>query len=474
MRNNEFSAAGEPWEQVLQRMLHASRAIRDQHHNEPLALLGVIYCLRKICISPSYFEESYNNVLINTFKNTVEKVNQHDEIIVAEQLDYLLASIESVTPYSGNENTSVALRHLFSNLRQFDFAVRSEWLKLSLTDWPLEGFSSWFESRLDGLKIEGLHGTPATIKQLFATLFANEKPSSIYDPACGTGGLLSSVGIALGQQANFSGQEESSEAWAWAVLRFWITGQDVSLANRNALKADTFQEHGQPMSFGLIVSNPPFGAQLNSHNLNLFSSRLISSISNRVSSEVAYIHEIYNRLNSTGIAAVIVPNGFLFRTGVDERLRKALIDGDTIEAVIGLPARLFAPMTNIETAILVINKSKPDKRRKQVLFVDARDLGLKEGSRIILQEAVITKIAVAYTQWISEAGFSAIATLDQVEQQSFSLPPARYVKSETAQPLTERIDRRKRIAILDKRHASLKEEYEALRDALMLYLQHPG
>ena len=132
-----------------------------------------------------------------------------------------------------------------------------------------------------------------------------------------------------------------------------------------------------------------------------------------------------------------------------------------------MPARLFAPSTAIEAAILVLNKRKADQRRDHVLFLDARDLGQRDSARVALPDAAIEQISTAYREWKTEQGFSEIVALQDLTAEAFSLSPSRYVQPAPTQTTVSFSDRRILINELDQRCADLQQEYETLRIKLM-------
>ncbi|MGZ9724347.1 N-6 DNA methylase [Rhizobium miluonense] len=444
MRHNETKKETPfvPWERILQSMSELSRATRFQHYNEPLALLGFVYCLRR------------------------DHGNLEPPLV---DIDHFFAWLShQMEERRGGIEISV-IDYLFPNLNQLESGIGSGWLKLALGEWPLNGFAEWFHTKLYQLKIGWYHGTPPSVDRVISSLFSGTNFATIYDPACGTGGLLHAIAVERGKSTLLFGQEEIGEVWAWAKLRFWVSDLDADLRSGNTLKNDAFREFERTRLFDLVVSNPPFGAQIAFRDISPWThySALMGDLPNRVSSEVAYVNKIYDSLRDGGIAAIIVPNGLLFRAGLDERLRESLIKRDAIEAVIGLPARLFAPSTAIEAAILVLNKRKADQRRDHVLFLDARDLGQRDSARVALPDAAIEQISTAYREWKTEQGFSEVVALQDLTAEAFSLSPSRYVQPAPTQTTVSFSDRRILINELDQRCADLQQEYETLRIKLV-------
>ena len=430
------------WDQLLQAMANIGRASKYQAFKDPLALLGLVYLRRRDRVS-----------LLVDKDNTASSI--------------ALRLAEAIEEHSALQGQPLS-QHLLSGFLSIEPSVVNSWLRIASENWPIEGFPEWFAAKLDELGFAYHHDTPSSLSRLVASLFADQSPSTIFDPACGTGGFLSAISEKMGQATLF-GQEVSSEAWAWAELRFLVRGLgDIKLANGNALTDRAFTRLAPKNGFDLVLTNPPFGIHLDSETRSLLSRHpnRIAQPSGRLLSETAYVQEILGSLSRTGVAAVIVPNGFLFRGGPDQRLREVLVQDDVLQAIIGLPQRLFAPGTSIETAILILNRGKPDDQKERVLFVDGRGLGRRDGSRLILDDDAADRIKSRYSQWQDEVGFSQIVSFERLDPTSLSFSPALYVKQPPRMTKMSPDDQRSRIIELEACYAMLCEEYETIRARL--------
>ena len=445
MRDDEAGTGGAQteWDRRLRAMADLAPASRYPAFKEPLALLGLIYVGRRDEVPT-------------------------DDVAAREPSRLTLGLAEAVENHAMLRGQPFS-RHLLSGLTTIDPAVIGGWLEIGMGDWPSEGFPEWFAARLDDLGFADRHDTPSSVCRLLASLVADPSSyASVFDPACGSGGLLAAAAEHIGQPALF-GQEISAEAWAWAAMRFLVQGLgNVRLAMGNALTDRAFAGIAPDGGFDLVMSNPPFGMLVDRQTVSQLSRRggdLLAGATGRVSSETAHVQEIFGSLSATGKASIIVPNGFLSRGGADRKLREALIGHDAVEAVIGLPERLFAG-TTIETAILILKRQKPDDRKGHVLFLDARGLGRREGTRMVLDEAAGDRIGTAFRDWRTEVGFSRVVPLEMLKAADFSLSPARHVERTPPPATMSFLDRRSRIVELDERHAALCREYEALRAQL--------
>lgn len=448
MRPDETAngVARSEWNRRLQAMADLGRASKYQAFKEPLALLGLLH------------------------------VRQRDRVPLddtpCEAANFMLRLAEAIEDHHALESRPFS-RHLLSGVTAIDPAVAAGWLDIAGRGGFAEGFAEWFAAKLDDLGFAGHHDTPSSVCRLVASLVADPSCGSVYDPACGSGGLLAAAAERIGRPALF-GQEMSAEAWAWAEMRFLVRGPgNVRLAVGNALTDRAFAGIAPEGGFDLAVSNPPFGWHLDPRDRAAvaaqpprYGAEPIAGLPARPSSEAAYIREILGSLSATGQAAVIVPNGFLSRGGSDRTVREALVGHDAVEAVIGLPERLFAPGTTIETAILILKRRKPETRKERILFLDGRGMGKRDGVRTVLDDAAMDRIGAALRAGGDEAGFCRTVPSGTLEETDFSLSPARHVEPVIRTAATSPVERRARIAELDERHAALRQEYETLRSRL--------
>lgn len=420
-------------------MAEVGRASRHQAINDPLAVLGLVYVQRR------------------------DQLPSID--ITGEPLNAALKLAEEIEKHSGLSGQPLSL-HLLSGLANIEPAVLGHWLRITSDHWPLGGFAQWFSAKLDEIGFEGHHDTPSSVSQLVASLFSDHSFETIFDPACGTGGLLAAAAEHNGKAALF-GQEIRSEAWAWAEMRFLVQGLgNINLTVGNGLDGHELTSLIPNDGFDFILTNPPFGLQFDANMIIGLSRRpgnLIPTQSGRLSSETAYVQGVVGSLSNSGLAAIIVPNGFLSRGGADKKLREDLVRADVVQAIIGLPERLFAPGTNIETAILVLNCRKPDDQKGHILFLDARGLGRREGLRVVIDDRSATRIMMGYNEWRDEMSFSQVVSSDMIDTVSFSFAPTRYVKQISLPTMVDPDFRRSHIIELDARYRSLCLEYEALQ-----------
>jgi type I restriction enzyme M protein len=276
--------------------------------------------------------------------------------------------------------------------------------------------------------------TPHNLSVLMAELLAPEPGSSIYDPACGTGGLLLAAYRLTEPTGSDSdtllfGQEINPQTAALAKIHMTLRGLSASLATGNTLLDPCFVEGSHVKQFDYIVANPPIGVRLNDSELwdlrNDPYHRFISPIPKMA--DYAFIQHIVASLSKQGRAAILVGLRTLFVSGREGEIRKWLIQQDVIEAVITLPRNLL-PNTSAPTAIVILNRAKPESLRDRILFVYADEEYESENrKRNTIGEQNRRKIVQIVRQPQGKHRFAIIATRDQVAAYDYFLMPASYI-----------------------------------------------
>ena len=442
MHHDSYNSSRHEWDRRLRVMADRSRASRHEAFNAPLALLTLTHLKRRDKLSTAYFGE--------------------------DPLERALALSAIIEPDDASKGLQLG-QSLLAGLRDVDSATLSEWLKIASEDAPVYGFNEWFTDRLDELDFTRQHDTPSSVSRLIATLLSDCSPHTILDPACGTGGLIASVARVFGEAALF-GQEMSAEALAWAKLRFLVLGiNHVELATGSALTRPAFDLPATTQGFDLVVVNPPFGIPSEAQPIPLTSHHSPHHgllLSGRIASETAYVQRVVESLSRSGAGAVIVPKGFLSRGGTDQKLRESLVRDDTVHAIVGLPPRLFAPGTMIETAIIFLRRRKREDQKGRVLLIDARNLGRREGVKVVLDDEAIGRIKSRFTTWQDEVGVSRVMSLNDFGYSDVSFLPSRYIASADELLTMDADTRRSYIEDLDAQYTELRQEYEVIRSRL--------
>lgn len=287
----------------------------------------------------------------------------------------------------------------------------------------------------DAGKKAGEFYTPAAVSKLLAKLAAPKAGNTICDPACGSGSLLIRAAEEVGSE-NFAlyGQEVNGATWALARMNMFLHSKDAARIEWcDTLNSPTLIEGDQLMKFDIVVANPPFsldkwGAENAEHDQY---NRFWRGIPPKSKGDYAFItHMIEIAKRESGRVAVIVPHGVLFRGGSEGQIRKALIEENLLDAVIGLPSNLFTT-TGIPVAILVFDRSREqggaNEKCKDILFIDASKEFTPGKTQNLLEEVHIAKIVDTYRTRTVIDKFSHRATRDEIRENGFNLNIPRYI-----------------------------------------------
>jgi len=287
----------------------------------------------------------------------------------------------------------------------------------------------------DAGKKAGEFYTPHMVSVLVARLCAPKPGARICDPACGSGGLLIEAARQVGDK-NFrlTGMEANGGTWALCRMNMFLHGMDSARIERcDTLTNPTLVERDRLMTFDNIVANPPFSLdKWGAENAGADTwKRFWRGVPPKSKGDYAFIsHMVEVAARKKGRVAVVVPHGVLFRGGTEGQIRQALIEENLLDAVIGLPDKLF-PTTQIPVAILIFDRSRERGGAKQnckdVLFIDASREYEAGKNQNILREAHLDKILAAYTGRTNRDRYACLATSEEIKDNDFNLNIPRYV-----------------------------------------------
>jgi type I restriction enzyme M protein len=270
------------------------------------------------------------------------------------------------------------------------------------------------------------------------------------------------------RQYQLFGQEAIGSTWALAKMNMFLHSEDNHIIKwgdtlRNPRLLDS---HDNLLHFDVVVANPPFslekwgheGAESDRHD------RFRRGIPPKTKGDYAFIlHMIETMKPKTGRVGVVVPHGVLFRGSSEGRIRRKLIEENLLDAVIGLPEKLFYG-TGIPAAILIFKKLKTDDK---VLFIDASREYIDGKNQNQLVDDHIAKIIKTYKARNNVDRYACLASPDEIRENDFNLNITRYVDTFEEE---EKIDLK---AVLQER-VELKAELARLEKEMEVYLKELG
>lgn len=273
--------------------------------------------------------------------------------------------------------------------------------------------------------------TPNEQVQLMAQILAPGPNDEICDPTVGSGGLVINlhnyVEARYGSARNLTlhGQELKEGIYKMCKMNMIFHGiRNARIEMGDTILNPLLVKDGILISYDIVVANPPFSQNYKTEGMK-HKERFTNWMSTKKQADFMFVQHMISVLKNNGRMAVVMPHGVLFRGGEEQKMRKRLIVGGLIEAIIGLPQGLFYG-TGIPASLLIINKANAASREK-VLFINA-DKEYKEGkNQNKLRPEDIDKITYVYHNKIELAKYSRLVSKEELEAEDYNCNIRRYV-----------------------------------------------
>ncbi|MCK5505186.1 MAG: type I restriction-modification system subunit M [Thermodesulfovibrionia bacterium] len=327
----------------------------------------------------------------------------------------------------------------------------------------------------DAGKKGGEFYTPKEVVKLLVEILDPHEKMRICDPTCGSGGMLIQSVYHLREikqnwkNISLYGQERNIGTWAICKMNMLLHNMTAKMEKGDTLRTPKLlRENGKLMEFDIVIANPPFSlknwgyeeAQHDSYR------RFHYGIPPKSYGDYAFVQHMISTLNATGRAGVVLPHGALFRGGAEGKIRKAILEEDLLEAVIGLPSNLFYG-TGIPACLFILNKKKPRERTGKVFFLYGVNDYLEGKKQNRLREQDIDKIIDVYRGYKTIDKYCRPVLLDEIRSNDYNLNIARYIDiTEEEEP----IDVQEVINELNK----LKKERTKTESKMNAYLKELG
>jgi type I restriction enzyme M protein len=287
--------------------------------------------------------------------------------------------------------------------------------------------------------------TPREVVRLMINMLDPKEGETIYDPACGTAGmLLEAVHHVREKGGNVKllwgrlyGQERNLTTSAIARINLFLHGiEDFSIVREDTLRNPLFFEGDQLSRFDCVIANPPFSLKQWGEDLwaNDPYGRNFAGVPPKQYGDYAWVqHMITSMAAGTGRMAVVLPHGALFRMGAEGKIRKKLLEMDLLEAVIGLGPNLFYG-TGLAAAILVFRQNKRSEHANQVLMVDASQEFRRGRNQNTLESEHVDHIFTWYRDYQGVDGVARVVSLDEIAENDWNLNISRYVEPVSTEP----------------------------------------
>lgn len=314
-------------------------------------------------------------------------------------------------------------------------------INLSLKNVPQDEFGTGYEYLIKKFADDSGHTaaefyTNRTIVRLMSLIVDPKTGESLYDPTCGSGGMLLNAALLAKEKGqeyrNISlyGQEINIITSAIARMNMFLHGfEDFHIVRGDTLSNPAFVENDRVKQFDIVLANPPYS--IKKWNQKAWQhdpwGRNIYGTPPQGCADYAFFqHIICSLKEDTGRCAILWPHGVLFRDAEFD-MRKKLIESDVVDCVIGLGKNLFYNSV-MESCIVVCSKNKPEKRKGKVLFINGLEQVVEEKQMAFLSDENIQTLYELYKRYENVPRLSHVASLDEIKKKDFSLNVPIYVQ----------------------------------------------
>ncbi len=431
----------------------------------------------------STFDYLYENRSDNSIGEKINVALSEIENSNSEKLRNVFRAIDfnSTVDFGEAKDKNAILKNLLEDFADLDLSpsqLDSADIIGDAYEYMIANFAS------DAGKKGGEFFTPNNVSKLVAELVEPKENDRIYDPTCGSGGLLLKAFRKIpNKKAAVYGQEVNNQTWALCTMNMFLHGVDDAkiwqgdtLANPQNIKDDKL------MTFQCVVANPPFSldkwdsgflANIDDEEKNKKMSASLDrykrfewGVPPSSKGDYAFVLHMLNCLDENGgRMAIVLPHGVLFRGASEGKIRKKIIESNLLDAVIGLPANLFYG-TGIPACILVFKKGRG---RHDVMFIDASGEGNfeKGKNQNLLRDCDIERIVETYKKRENVDKYCYIASKKEIDDNDYNLNIPRYVDTfEEEEPID-----------IDKVNAEIKEideEIKKVQAQMERYLEELG
>lgn len=315
--------------------------------------------------------------------------------------------------------------------------------------------------------------TPRSVVSLMVRLLQPKSGESVYDPACGTGGMLiEAIRNMDDEKASYGkiyGQEKNLSTSAIARMNLFLHGaKEFKIVREDTLRKPAFIHNGQLQQFDCVLANPPFG--LDKWGAEAFESdqwgRNLWGSPTDSNADFAWLQHMYKSMRpGKGRCAVVMPQGVLFHGGREGAIRQKMIETDVVECVITLVGNLFYG-AGVSACILFMNNNKPLEHRGKICLIDATSIYTQQRAKNIMTQADTDKVYQFWEKYEDVLDYCAVADLEMIKEKGYVLTPNTYIEKTPAPPIDPKKVREEYMAVL--------REVQESEEALMALLKEGG
>lgn len=312
--------------------------------------------------------------------------------------------------------------------------------RLGIKDYPADLMGDAYEILLkkfadDSKAKAGEFYTPRSVVKLLVRILDPQPGESVYDPACGSGGMLIQAIEHMQHNTlccgNIFGQEKNVTNTAIAKMNLFLHGaSDFNIMQGDTLRSPKILQGNEVAKFDCVIANPPFSLKKwgsTEWSTDRYDRNLWGTPSDSCGDYAWIQHMVKSMKPGKGRMAVVMPQGVLFRGDEDGRIREKLVKSDLVEAVITLGDKLFYG-TGLSPCILILRRMKPAEHSARVLMIDGTKILTPKRAQNILEDKDIDELFKLYTDYADKEDFSRVVTLEEIAGKDYDLSPNLYVQ----------------------------------------------
>jgi type I restriction enzyme M protein len=290
--------------------------------------------------------------------------------------------------------------------------------------------------------------TPRAVVKLMVKLLAPKAGETVYDPACGTGGMLIEAIRYMNDDkltyGKIYGQEKNLATSAIARMNLFLHGaEDFKISQGDTLRSPNFMYRGELQTFDCVLANPPFSLKnwgadafaFDMYGRNLWGAPTDSS------ADFAWLqHMVKSMDNTNGRLAVVLPQGVLFHTGKEGDIRKQLVESDKLECIITLVSGLFYS-TGVSACILFLNNNKVETHRNKICMIDGSDIYTAQRAQNIMTEDDVETAYKLYMDYQDVIEKCKIVSIDDVKENDYTLSVNSYIEKKPIEVVDTKVVR---------------------------------
>lgn len=376
-------------------------------------------------------------VVIEQAENIGQKLNEVFEKLANANSPKLDRIFDDLDFANKDRFPNETLQRLINHFSQYNFG--NTYISSDLLGDAYEYLIKQFAA--DAGKKGGEFYTPREVEKVIIGILKPHEKDHIYDPTAGSGGFLLEAYDYLKQKAGekiaktlyLYGQETNIGTFAISKINMFLHGLDSADIRRGDTLANPqfLNQHGGIQTFDIVVANPPYS--IKDWEWEIFKTNKFGRLEGydappQKNADYAFVLHIIKSINKDGRAGIVLPHGVLFRGGAESRIREQILKNDLIEAVIGLPAKLFYG-TGIPAVILILNKNKPGNKKNKVLIINSEKDFLEGKNQNTLKPQDIAKIVKIYNNYADIEKYSRVVNMKEISENDYNLNISQYIDS---------------------------------------------